>query len=128
MSTTECEPIVCTLSAEKQATRAAEFRAAFKQLVATETFKGGFRWTFTPKQGLCERLASLAEREHDCCRFFEFRVFSTADAVVWETRASADAAPVMEEFMRLPASLSTDSADSLKRALGKAGLEFASDD
>jgi hypothetical protein len=122
------EPIVCTLGAVDQAARASEFRAVFEHLIATSAFSGGFRWTFRTDPGLHERLSDLAEREHACCRFFDFRVFQEGEVLIWETRASDDAAIVKNELMRLPAALEgAEDVASLKRVFVEAGIAFASD-
>lgn len=123
------EPIVCTLAGPEQAARADEFRAAFAHLTATEAFPGGFRWVFSFEPDLEGRLQDLARREHDCCRFFDFRVFREGDAIVWESRADERATAILDELMRLPDTLdSSRDTEALKRALGeRAGLVFASD-
>lgn len=123
------EPIVCTLGVADQEGRAGDFRAVFEHLVATNAFEGGFRWTFRPSPGLEERLVALAEREHACCRFFEFTIFSEGHTLVWETRAREDAAVVMKELMRLPLALeAAGDLASLKRVFVDAGVSFAADD
>ena len=119
MATTSCkcgpcappaeEPIVCTLSDRDQLARVGEFRAVFAHLVATQQFEGGFRWRFSAEPGLEATLVDLARREHDCCRFFEFDITRDSDCIVWETRASQEAAVIMDAFMRLPENLSRDS-------------------
>jgi hypothetical protein len=123
-----CEPLLCTLGASEQPQRAEEFRAAFTHLIATDPFPGGFRWKFRAQRGLEAQLASLAAREQDCCRFFEFQISNAGDTIVWEARATGNAAAVLEEFMRLPQYLSpTDDIDTLKRVFSGTGLAFASD-
>ena len=74
-------------------------------------------------------MRDLARREHDCCRFFDFRVFREGDAIVWESRADERATAILDELMRLPETLdSSRDTEALKRALGeRAGLVFASD-
>jgi hypothetical protein len=127
---TECaseEPVVCTLEAREQATRATEFREVFVHLLATESIEGGFRWRFSAEPGLEEHLVDLARREHDCCRFFQFRVRTDGDHIVWETRARETARSVLEELKRLPQTLQEADVGTLKTALSASGLAFSSD-
>jgi hypothetical protein len=122
------EPLVCTLAGRDQADRASEFGEVFLQLERTETFDGGFRWHFRAQPGLVARLRDLARREHDCCRFFDFRITEEGGSIVWETRSEERAADVRDELMRLPDTLQrTRDVESMKRALSDAGLTFASD-
>lgn len=121
------EPIVCTLAGrQQQEERAAEFRRVFLHLRSTEFLGGSFRWHFQGGATLESQLQALAIRENECCRFFEFEIAPVGDAIVWETRAPESARAVLEEFMRLPETLSlAPDGDALKRALTAAGLEFA---
>lgn len=122
-------PIVCTLAGRaQQEQRAREFRDAFVHLERTERLEGAFRWHFRDAPGLKECLDRLAEREHDCCRFFDFRIARGGGAIVWETRGPAAAAGVMEELMRLPETLrAAASLTEMKRAMEEAGLTFPHD-
>jgi len=127
-----CEPaapVVCTLAgAEQQARRVSEFRKAFVHLERTEPLDGAFRWFFRDEPGLEGRLRELARREHDCCRFFDFRIMREGRAIVWETRGPAAAAQVLEEFMRLPEALNgAPTIETMKRVLSAAGLTFQAD-
>lgn len=119
------EPIVCTLGVNDQRLRASEFRAVFAHLIATEPFQGGFRWKFRAEHDIEAQLASLAVREHACCRFFDFRIFNAGDTVIWETRADERAASVLDELMKLPSTLSSNPDPSdLKHIFSAAGLPF----
>lgn len=126
------EPIVCTLAGrEQQERRAAELRDVFVALERTEpltTCGPAFRWIFRDEPGLEARLRELARREHECCRFFDFRITREGGALVWEARAPEDAASVLDELMRLPETLGGSAPlTTLRRALGDAGLEFPDD-
>ncbi len=131
----EGEAIVCTADlADKPAlhVQLEGYRAAFAHLVRTERFTDGFRWVFRKEPGLDARLKLLAENEHECCRFLAFELMTTSDHIVWETRASAAAASVLEFFSRLPERLSEEPSHGadvlqLKQHAGNAGLEFAAD-
>ena len=121
-------PIVCTLRAAEYGTRADAFREVFAHLIETTAFPGGFRWVFRAAPSLEARLFDLAEHEHACCRFFEFRVFMQDDTIVWETHAGDDAAFVLSELMGLPATLAAASdVGSLARACAVAGVSFVPD-
>lgn len=123
------EPIVCTLTGgQSRAERVAEFQKAFELLQRTEPFGDGFRWHFLadPRQEVW--LRDLAQRENECCRFFEFKITRDGATVVWETRAPEDAAEVLEAFRELPVTLkSSPTIAALETAFAEAGLKFASD-
>ena len=123
------EPIACSLMGrEEQAKRAAEFREAFVHLDRTETIAGGFRWYFRGDYALEAQLRDLAHREHECCRFFDFRITREGSALVWETRGPQGAAAVLEEFKLLPETLKGSSTlDAMQRVLADAGLTFPPD-
>lgn len=122
------EPLLCTLAGQDQAARATEFLEVFAHLTRTEPLPDGFRWWFRVGPGLEARVRDLAHREHECCRFFEFRIDAAGDAIVWEARTQERARPILEELMRLPETLrATSDVESMKRALNAAGLSFASD-
>ena len=122
-------PIVCTLAdRETQARHLAEFRDVFAYLERTEARDGGFRWYFRADETLESRLRDLAQREQECCRFFDFHLKREGTLIIWETHAPTSAAAVLEEFMRLPATLkSAPTLDAMKRAFGIAGLSFVSE-
>lgn len=129
------EPVVCTAPLEDKPLiqRGIDsYRAAFSRLVATEHFEGGFRWRFPREPALQARLEQLIAAEYDCCRFFQFRLTTEGDEVVWETRAPAHAASVLEEFSRLPERLLAEQraghdVAALKAKASAAGLRFAAD-
>jgi hypothetical protein len=121
------EPIVCTLDGREQAARGAEFRDVFAHLLTTQPFDGGFRWHFRAVPGLEERLVDLARREHDCCRFFRFRVGAVGEEIVWEARTDSRATSILEELMRLPETLREADIETIKSALHASGLAFSSD-
>jgi hypothetical protein len=123
------EAIVCSLAGRDQhEQRAAEFRDAFTQLRNTESFEGGFRWYFHADAELEMRLRGLAQREHECCKFFDFQIHLEENVIVWETRAAKDAGAVLEAFKLLPETLARAARpDALTHALSEAGLTFAAD-
>lgn len=120
------EPIACTIGGrEHQIKRVADFRAAFEHLLQTETFDGGFRWRFRADAEQELFLRGLAQRENECCRFFDFSLTRDGKTVVWETRAPSEAADVLEEFCRFPETLGeVHDHDALKNAFSKSGLKF----
>ena len=130
------EPVICTAPLGDQPAiqnGIDSYRAAFSQLITTERFEGGFRWRFPRDPGLQARLEQLIAAEYDCCRFFQFRLTTEGDQVVWETRAPAHAASVLEEFSRLPERLQAEQrrghdVAALKVKANAAGLRFAADE
>jgi len=128
------EPIVCTADLRDQPTVQAQldgYAAAFQQLLRVEKLDGKARWIFANRAGLADELRKLAENEHQCCRFFKFDLRVAGETIVWETSAGPDAAPVLDEFARLPERLSQHPRGSavqpIKQAISAAGLSFASD-
>lgn len=130
------EPVVCTadLRDKPRVQQGVDsYRAAFARLKSTERFAGGFRWHFQREPGIEARLERLVAAEYDCCRFFQFKLTAQGDEVVWETRAPAHAASVLEEFSQLPARLQAEQRQghdvaTLKTTANAAGLRFASDE
>jgi hypothetical protein len=128
------EPIICTADLRDKPTVQGQldgYRAAFEHLLRVEKFEGGVRWFFPNRPGLGDELRNLAEKEHQCCRFFKFDLRANGDTIVWETTASPDAAQVLDEFARLPERLREHDrgheAQPIKEAIGGAGLIFAAD-
>jgi hypothetical protein len=128
------EPIVCTADLRNKPTMQGQldgYRAAFEHLLRIERFEGGARWVFQKRPALDVELRSLAEKEHQCCSFFQFDVRADGDVLVWETTAHESAAEVLDEFVRLPKRLNQhargNETASIKQAIGNAGLIFAAD-
>lgn len=128
------EPIVCTADLRDQPTVQGQldgYRAAFEDLLRVEKLEGRVRWVFANRPGLRDELRNLAEKEHQCCRFFKFDLRADGDTIVWETSAGPDAAQVLDEFARLPERLSQHErgreAQPIKEAIAGAGLIFAAD-
>lgn len=128
------EPIVCTADLRDQPTVQGQlegYAAAFQQLIRVEKLDERVRWIFANRPGLGDELRRLAENEHRCCRFFKFDLRADGEAIVWETTAAPEAAPVLDEFARLPERLSQHARGSavqpIKQAIEAAGLSFASD-
>ena len=107
------------------------YRAAFEHLLRVEKFEGGVRWVFANRPGLDLKLRNLAEKEHQCCSFFEFDLRAAGETIVWETTARKEAAAVLDEFARLPERLSQHpqgtEEEAIKQAITGAGLIFAAD-
>jgi hypothetical protein len=128
------EPIVCTADLRDKPTVQGQldgYRAAFEHLVRVERFHGGVRWVFARRPGLEEELRRLAEKEHQCCKFFKFDLRRADDAIIWETTANEEGASVLEEFGSLPERLRQTSKGgemlAIKRSISNAGLVFAAD-
>ncbi len=129
------EPIACTADLQHKPAvqeQIDRYRAAFVHLVGTDRLAGGFRWRFRAEPGLEAELKLLAERETDCCRFFQFALLRSGDELHWETRADQRAASVLAEFARLPERLSQEPRCGhdvvlVKQSASAAGLVFAAD-
>ncbi len=126
------EAIVCTADLRDKPTVQGQldgYRAAFKHLVRTERFPGGVRWVFAKRAGLDAELRTLAENEHQCCKFFQFDISQTQGDIVWETTARPEAVAVLDEFGRLPERLrgQPHETEAIKERIVAAGLVFAAD-
>jgi hypothetical protein len=121
------ERIACTLDGKGMRNRLEEFRDAFARgFITGGRIPGGFRWRFRALPGLERDLRALADREHECCRFFSFDLFAANQGreIWWEVRASADAAPVLEEFFGLPEQLGLPSGIDLDAVQRSAETAF----
>jgi hypothetical protein len=96
------EPIECTLAHHEMRARLDEYRAVFASIVRAERLDDGFVWRFRSDPGVLEQVRALVAKEQECCRFFRFEVRQDGADVLWETRADARAAAVLEELFRLP--------------------------
>jgi hypothetical protein len=106
-----------------------EYRAAFEHLLTTRRSENGFVWVFEYRPDLVTRLKALAEKEHRCCRFFQFDLRTSDGHILWEIRGDRRAAPVLEEFARLPERLAHEprrghDIAEVKRRTAAAGLVF----
>jgi hypothetical protein len=101
---TATEPIACTLDGQGFRQRLDELREVFERgYLGGERITDGVRWRFRAAPGLEMQLRDLAEREHQCCRFFRFDIRATGDEIWWESRvANAAAQPILDEFFELP--------------------------
>jgi hypothetical protein len=128
-------PIACTADLrDRDQVQAGmdRYRAAFRQLIATEPTSDGFRWRFRGAPGLEAELRSLAKAEHACCSFMRFEVTTDGTELVWETSADAGAREVIEEYMRLPERLREEPRAGLdvthiKEHALRSGITFTSD-
>jgi DNA-binding transcriptional MerR regulator len=87
----EQAPIVCTLAAIDQPARAEEWSQLLDAATSTQEVPGGVRLRFVPDPALAGRIAELAAREQQCCRFFDFILTLAPDETVLEVRAPAGA-------------------------------------
>jgi hypothetical protein len=123
------EELVCTAELDGAVQgQMDEYRALFRELQGRERIPGGLRWRFPAT--LEARVRAQAAREAACCKFFRFTVRVEGGEVLWETRAAAEAAAVVDEFYRLPDHLAAEprpGADvaRVKDAISAAGLRFA---
>ena len=95
------EAPTCSLEAGAHAGRAAEFRAVFVWLLASEHEGASFRWIFQNGPGVERRVRELARREHACCPFLAFAISTRGDEVVWEGRAADGADDLAAAFFAL---------------------------
>ena len=126
------QPIACTADLRDGTAVQAHidaYRAVFTRLIGTERFADGFRWSFRAEPGLEAELRALVEREHGCCRFFNFELTVDRDRIVWTTTADEPARSMVDEFFRLPERLRSEPRSGhdlavLKHSAEAAGLMF----
>jgi hypothetical protein len=90
-------PIACTLEAGEMAERGREMEALARAALLRRTRTGNslqliFRRTPQVEAGI----ASLVQRERQCCSFLTFEVKSGGDEVVLDISGPADAQPVLD--------------------------------
>lgn len=107
--TTEGEQIVCTLAPSEHLPRINEYKRLFQDtfLTGERLTAGRLRWRFRGNEQLQHSLQALAEKEHECCQFFEFRISRQNDEVWWEMWTSYEAQQILEDFYQIPQALLT---------------------
>ncbi|MFT5359419.1 MAG: hypothetical protein ACI9KE_006662 [Polyangiales bacterium] len=111
---TQGASVACTLDGQGSRSRALAFKRVFERAyLRSERVGQSVRWRFGDAPGLFEELTALAAQEHVCCSFFEFDIRAVGAEVWWETRSSAQAQPVLEEFFALPQTLQTSEGEEL---------------
>lgn len=90
------EPVGCTLGGQDQRDRGDEWADLLACAVSREPTPDGARIRFPADAALAGRIAGLAAREAGCCRFLDFTVAVSADAVVLQVRAPDPALDVVD--------------------------------
>ncbi len=72
--------IACTLTSAELQSRGAELLPRLvARAVGRVPVTDGFRWAFTPTEGLLAELARVIDAERQCCRFLRFTVAAEPD-------------------------------------------------
>ena len=87
--------IACTLAPDQMGDRLAEWRTLLDQVVEREAIPGGLRLVLPSRPGLAAEAIDLAEREQECCAFFDFAVRVGPDGLSLEVRAPEEAAELV---------------------------------
>jgi hypothetical protein len=95
-------PIACSLTAAAADDRIDEWRRFLAATVdaADRTSPQQLRMHLTSTTDLAAAV-DLAQREKDCCDFFEFSIAIEADALWLSVRVPAEASLVLDDFARL---------------------------
>ena len=94
------QPIVCTLNPALMRGRLAWADALTADaLLSREPIEGGLRHRFRADDDVERQVRELAALESECCAFLTFEVSREADAVVLDVTGSAEAQPVIEQFL-----------------------------
>jgi hypothetical protein len=95
-------PIACSLTAEGQLERAAEFRELMRRALAQRHREPGrVVLSFRADPGVAEHVEDLAARERECCPFLDLAVERADGLVALSIAAARDAQPVLDAFYGL---------------------------
>jgi hypothetical protein len=96
-------PIACTLTAAEQPDRLAEWRTFFATHVAALESSSAreARFRLGSDDAAVLAAADLAQREQQCCAFFDFAIQLRADGRFLAVSVPEDAAPVLADFVGL---------------------------
>jgi len=90
-------PIACSLDADQLDERLGDWRSVLARVTERTEIDRGLRLRFESTVP-ASQLADLAEREQQCCSFFEFAVRIDESGVSLEVRTPADARPILDEL------------------------------
>jgi len=95
-------PVACTLSADDASARGDEWRRFVAScVVEVERTETGARLRLHDDDDAVLIAADLARREKACCAFFDFRLALVPEGVWLEVDGPAEAAPVLDELLRV---------------------------
>jgi hypothetical protein len=95
-------PIACSLTAAAADDRIDEWRRFLAAAVdATDRIGPQQLWMHLTSTTDLAAVVDLAQREKDCCDFFEFSIAIEADALWLSVRVPAEASLVLDDFARL---------------------------
>ena len=92
-------PIACTLGADEQVDRGAEWARMLTRASAREMVDARVQLTFPRDPALARELADLVAREVDCCGFFTFTLTVSHDAIVLDVSAPDEAKELVSAFI-----------------------------
>ena len=81
-------PEGCTLDAHVLAERSGAFGELSAYLLASESFPGGFRFTFRNEPGVERKLRERVRSEHACCPYLTFAISVHGDQLAWSACAA----------------------------------------
>ena len=95
-------PIACTLTANQLPDRVEEWRSFLgAQVTAVEREAGAARLRLAEGDDVLAAAADLAQREKQCCAFFEFAIALDGEYRWLTVSVPDDAAPVLDELLTL---------------------------
>lgn len=97
------QPIACSLDATEWHDRVEDWRAWFGANVTELEVPTAtrVRMRLHSEGSAIDALVALARQEVECCPFFSFAIEIDTDGLVLTTAVPPEAAPVLEEFVRL---------------------------
>lgn len=87
--------LACTLDPDLVRERVDDWKQAVAEARAVDNLPGGARLRFAASHP-ADRLAALAQAEHECCPFFSFVVTVDGDGVTLDVAAPAEARPLVD--------------------------------
>jgi len=94
-------PIACALNSGDAGLRVEEWRRFFERYIRAVTAGASVRLLLADGDDVLLRAVDLAEREHECCRFFDFRI-QLAEEGRWLTvGVPPEAAGILTDLLSL---------------------------
>lgn len=96
-------PIACTLTADGAVDRIEEWRAFLATSTGTVERSNAqqLRIRLIASAGVLDRAVDLAQREKECCAFFDFAVAREAEAFWLRVRVPPEASGTLDDFASL---------------------------
>jgi hypothetical protein len=104
-------PIACTIRPGKDEETLLElYRTLFGDAyLDRRRTASGVRWTFRAGEGVEARVRALAAMEQECCAFLRMHILVADGEVRWDVTGPEAASEFLDEYFRLPETMSAGS-------------------